>query len=146
MFISFGFCFCCFLCLFRYTLWVMILGFHSNFPLHLSLPPISSMCSATHRPLLGFFSRPHCDKLSTLPSNFGFRQAHDQLFFLAAVIHLVCFYVVYFPIILVAFSFWCNLCLVFIFACNNAWSFLARSAHLMPFGFVALVQTFGLWM
>jgi hypothetical protein len=139
MFISFSFCFYCFLCLFRYTLWVMILGFHSNFSLHLSLPPISSTCSATHRPLLGFFSCPHHDELSMPPSDFGFRQARDRLFFPVHVIHLVCFYVVYFPIILVGFFFWCNLCLVFIFACNNAWSFLARSARLMHFGFVALV-------
>jgi hypothetical protein len=72
VFVSFGFCFCCFFCLFRYTLWFIILGFHSNFPLHLSAPLISSTCSATHRPLLGSFSCPHCDELSTPLSNFGF--------------------------------------------------------------------------
>jgi hypothetical protein len=91
---------------------VIILEFHSNFPLHLSVPPISSMCSATHHPLLGFFSHLHRDELSTPPFDFSFRGAHDRLFFLVAVIHLVCFYIVYFPIILVGFSFWCNFYIV----------------------------------
>jgi hypothetical protein len=54
VFVSFYFCFCCFFCLFRYTLWVMILRFHSNFPLHLSVLPISSVYSVTHRPLMLF--------------------------------------------------------------------------------------------
>ena len=33
VFVSFRFFFCCLFYLFRYTLWVMILGFHANFPL-----------------------------------------------------------------------------------------------------------------
>jgi hypothetical protein len=105
VFVYFGFCFCCFFYLFRYTLWMMILGFHSNFPLHLSVPPISFVCSATHPPLRGFFSRPHHDELSMSPSNFGFQGARDRLFFSTAVIHLVCFYVAYFLAILAGFSF-----------------------------------------
>ena len=99
VFVSFYFYFCCFSCLFRYTLWVMILGFHSNFPLHLSALPISYACFGTRCPLLGLFSCPHRDELSTLIFNFGFRQARDWLFFLAAVIRLVCFFVVYFLVI-----------------------------------------------
>ena len=114
VFVSFDFLFCCFFCLFRYTLWVMILGFHSNFSLHLSAPSISSACSATYCPLLSFFSHPHRDELSTPPSDFGFQQVRDRLFFPIAVIRLVCFYVVYFPAILAGFSFWYNLCLVFV--------------------------------
>jgi hypothetical protein len=101
----FGFCFCCFFLLFRYTLWMMILRFHTNFPLHLSVSSISSMCSATHRPLLGFFSHPHHDKLSTPPFNFGFQGALDRLFFMATIIRLVCLYVVYFHVIWLAFLF-----------------------------------------
>jgi hypothetical protein len=58
VFVSFCFCFCCLFCLFRYTLWVMILGFHSNFPLHLSVLSISSVYFATHRPLMGLFLPP----------------------------------------------------------------------------------------
>ena len=95
----FLFCFYYFFCLFRYTLWVMILGFHSNFPFHLSAPSISFACSTTHRPLLGLFSHPHRDELSTPPSDFGFRRVRDRLFFPGAVICLVCFFVVYFLVI-----------------------------------------------
>jgi hypothetical protein len=114
VFLSFYFCFSCFFCLFRYTLWMMILGFHSNFPLHLSAPPISSLCSTTHCPLLGLFLRSHRDELSTPSSDFGFRRARDRLFFLAVVIRLVYFFVVYFLVIQAGFSFWCNCCLVFV--------------------------------
>jgi hypothetical protein len=62
---SFGFYFCCFFYLFRYTLWVMILGFHLNFFLHLSAPLISSAHSTTKRHLLGFFSCLYRNELST---------------------------------------------------------------------------------
>ena len=73
VFVSFSFCFCCFFYLFRYTLLVMILGFHSAFPLHLSVAPISSACSATYHPLLGFFLYPYHYELSTPPFDFGVR-------------------------------------------------------------------------
>jgi hypothetical protein len=63
---------------------------------------------------VGFFSYPHCDELSTPPSDFGFQRACNWLFFLAVVIHLVYFYVIYFPIIVAGFSFWCNFCFVFV--------------------------------
>jgi hypothetical protein len=114
VFVSFGFCFCYFFYLFRYTLLVMFFGFHSNFLLHLRAPPISSVCSVTYRPLLGFFLHPHCDELSTPPFDFGFRQECDWLLFLAIVIRLACFYIVYFLVILACFSFWFNFCLVFV--------------------------------
>ena len=124
----------------------MILGLHSNFPLHLSVPPISSACPSTYCPLLGFISRPHRDELSTPPSDFRFLvNAWSAIFFgcchLLGVL-LCCL----FPYNLGWLSIWCNFCLVFVFACNNARSSLARSARLMPFGFAALVQTFRLWM
>jgi hypothetical protein len=97
---------------------MMILRFHTNFPIHLSAPPISSVCSATHRPLLGFFSQPHRDKLSTPPFDFGFRGALDRLFFLATIIRLVCLYVVYFHVIWLAFPFGV-IYVLFLFPCNR---------------------------
>jgi hypothetical protein len=105
VFVSFCFCFYCFFCLFRYTLWVIILEFHSNVPLQLSVPPISSMCSAIYRLLLGLFMRPHCNELSMPLFDFGFRRAHDRLFFSTVVIRLVCFFIVYFPVIRLPFPF-----------------------------------------
>jgi hypothetical protein len=126
-------CFCFFLyllllfffffCLFMYTLWVMLLGFRLNFPHHLSVPPISSACSAAHHPLLCLSSRLHRNELlMPLPFLVSGKHVIGSSFRLLSS-SWCAFYIVYFPVILFGFPpssssffFFFNLVL---FPCNH---------------------------
>jgi hypothetical protein len=71
----------------------------------LKLPPpfecVIDLLRVLHHKLssLGLFLRPYSDEHSTPSSDFSFRLEHDRLFFQAAVIRLVCFFIIYFSVI-----------------------------------------------